>query len=71
MKHWIEQKVNRGYGNDYGIVLKHGDERIISAQKTDKGIILTEECDFNFGVDLTKKEALELVEELKNWINAI
>jgi hypothetical protein len=51
------------------IVLDGGDDRIISATKTEEGIQFTEECDSYFSETFSKEEAIKVVDELKNWIN--
>lgn len=41
---------------------------ILSVQKTEKGFMFMEECDCVHYKEYTKQQALELVEELKQWI---
>lgn len=77
MKHWDkEDKKTAQYMRDddveHGIILSAGsmtDCKILSvAKKKDGGFNFMEECNNCFSLDYTKKEALELIEELKNWI---
>ena len=64
---WIEGSSENGYG-EKGILLKGGDERILSVVKTEKGIQFMEECDGWFSETYSKEDALELINELKNWV---
>ena len=66
MKHWINGKSENGYGLK-GVLLKSG-ERILSVVKTDNGIRFMEECDGHYERTYTTEEALELLDELKEWI---
>jgi len=68
MEHWIEGKSENGYG-EKGILLKEGDERILSVVKNENGIQFMEECDGYFSHTYTKEEALKLVDELREWLN--
>ena len=68
MEHWIEGKSENGYG-EKGILLKEGDERILSVVKNKNGIQFMEECDGYFSHIYTKEEALKLIDELREWIN--
>jgi hypothetical protein len=68
MEHWIEGKSENGYG-EIGILLKEGDERILSVAKKENGIQFMEECDGYFSHTYTKEEALKLVDELREWLN--
>ena len=68
MKHWVERKAEYGYG-EKSIVIREGNERILSVSKDEKGITFMEECDAWFSHIYTNEEALELIEELKDWIN--
>jgi len=68
MEHWIEGKSGKGYG-EKGILLKEGDERILSVVKNENGIRFMEECDGYFSHTYTKEEALKLVDELREWLN--
>ncbi len=70
MKHWIEGKSENGYG-EKGILIKGGDEHILSVVKNEEGIRFMEECDGYFSETYTKEEALELINELREWINAL
>ena len=67
MEHWIKGKSENWYG-EMGILLKEGDERILSVVKKEKGIQFMEECDGHFCHIYTKDEALKLVDELRDWI---
>ena len=51
------------------ITLKGGDRGILSVEKEDGKFKFSEQCDYHFSETYTKEEALELVEELKEWIN--
>lgn len=51
------------------LLLKGGQGCILSVEKTKQGIIFTENCDENYTETYTKKDALKLIEELKDWIN--
>ena len=68
MEHWIEGKSENRYG-EKGILLKEGDERILSVVKNENGIQFMEECDGCFSHTYTKEEALKLVDELREWLN--
>ncbi|MFO0447617.1 MAG: hypothetical protein ACK52I_02815 [Pseudomonadota bacterium] len=68
MKHWIEGRSEHGYG-EKGIILKGGDERILSVCKTREGIQFMEECDGIFNHTFTKEEALDMLDELRKWID--
>ena len=61
MKHW---KVDE-WGN---LNLNGGEGRIIELMPQSSGVGISEMCDGAFGHDYTKAEALEMVEELKQWI---
>jgi len=70
MKHWKEGRPirqNTEQGRE-GLILKGADERILSVAKTDEGFTFLEECDAYFEHEYTKDEALELIDELRNWI---
>ena len=68
MEHWIEGRSGNGY-EEKGILIKGGDERILSVVKNEDGIQFMEECDGCFSETYTKEEALKLVEELREWIS--
>lgn len=78
MKHWTETDITETqYYRDeeatHGIILNSKEERsarrILSVAKRVNGTFnFMEECDNCFYSDYTKKEALELIEELKQWI---
>jgi len=69
MKHWIEGNSENGYG-EKGILIKGGNERILSVVKNEQGIQFMEECDGCFSEIYTKDEAMKLIDELREWINA-
>ncbi len=62
MKYW------KKYGSGTTVNLKGGDGSILDVTKITNGIRFTECCDEHFYADYTKQEALELIEELKQWI---
>lgn len=70
MEYWTEGISENGYG-ERGILIKGGDERILSVVKKEEGIQLMEECDGCFSEVYTKEEALKLIDELRIWINNI
>jgi hypothetical protein len=51
------------------ITIKGGENRILSVSKWDNKVSFCEECDGYYRETFTKEEALQLVEELKEWIN--
>lgn len=67
MKHWEVAKLEQRYGKR--ITLKGCNERILSVTKTDEGMEFMEECDGWFSHTYTKEEVIELLDELKDWIN--
>ena len=67
---WIEGVANNGYG-EKGILMKGGDERILSVVKTKNGIQFMEECDGYHSITESKEDALILIDELREWINKI
>ncbi len=67
MKHWKEERTWSSHITDDAIVLKRC-ERVISVSKDGDCINFAEECDGAFGETYTKDEAIELVEELIEWI---
>jgi hypothetical protein len=69
MEHWIEGKSGNGY-EEKGILIKGGDERILSVVKNEDGIQFMEECDGYFSETYTKENALKLIDELRAWVNA-
>ena len=69
MEYWIKGKSENGWG-EKGILIKSGDERILSVVKNEKGIQFMEEGDGYFKEVYTKEEALKLIDELRAWINA-
>jgi hypothetical protein len=66
MKHWTKGREPVGEGNK-GIILKQN-HQVVSVYKIDGKISITEECDGWYEAEYTKEEALELIEELKQWI---
>ena len=42
---------------------------VLTVEKTSEGFRFAEDCDQYFDIECTKEEALELIEELKEWIN--
>jgi len=69
MEYWIEGKSENGYG-EKGILIKGGDEKILSVVKNEEGIQFMEECDGYFREVYSKEDALKLIDELREWINA-
>ena len=67
MKYWRIGRTECGYGEN-GLILKGDSDHIVSFRKINEGFEIREECDGNFSEIFTKKEVLELVEELKEWI---
>ena len=70
MKYWIEGGSENGYG-EKGILMKGDDQKILSVVKNGDDIRFMEECDGYYCEIYSKEEALELVDELREWINAI
>lgn len=66
---WVEGSTERGYG-EKGIVLKGGDERVLSATVSGGIVRFMEECDGEFSAHYTKEEALQVLDELRDWINS-
>jgi hypothetical protein len=65
---WEEGEVD--YGREkIGLILKGGGRRILSVAKTEEGVEFMEMCDHWFSEVYTKEEALQVIEELKEWIN--
>lgn len=64
---WIEGNADHGHG-EKGILLKGGDESILSVVKIIDIIEFREECDGYFSVQYTKEETLKVVDELREWI---
>ncbi len=64
---WTECKSQNGYGEN-GIVLKGGDNRILSVVKNENGIEFMEECDCYFSETYTKEDALKVIDELREWL---
>jgi len=69
MEYWTEGKSENGYGKK-GILIKGGNKRILSVVKNEEGVQFMEECDGYFSECYTKEDALKLVDELREWINA-
>ena len=69
MRYWKKGKTQDGYGDD-GIILKADRDRILSVCKTDEGIKFTEECDGHFTETFSKEDAIKLIDELREWVNA-
>lgn len=66
MKYWTTGK-NRDYEDC--ILLKGGNKRVLSiTHNKNNNIMFMEECDGYFFENYKKEEALELLEELKNYI---
>lgn len=68
---WRIGKTENGYGEE-GLLLKgekdFDDGRILSVRKDGNYFIFSEECDACFSVTYIKEEALQAIEELKQWI---
>lgn len=64
---WEESYTENGYSKTKGIKLVSS-ERIISVAKTEEGIQFMEECDGVYSHTYSKKDALRLIQELKNYI---
>ncbi len=69
MKYWIEGKSENGHG-EKGILIRGGNERILSVVKNKEGVQFMEECDRYFSESYTKEDALKLIDELRAWISA-
>lgn len=67
MKYWFEGKSEEGRG-DKGIIMKRGSGQLVSVVKNEEGIQFMEECDGHFSADYSREEALELINELKEWV---
>ena len=61
MKHWRSDRSGH-------LILLGGEERIIDVVEANGRVIFGECCDEVYWDDYTKAEALELIEELKQWI---
>lgn len=79
MKHWNEfNSVIKYLGKDASsdlhktknIVLNKGENRILSVTKSEDGIQFMEECDRYYRHTYTKAEALELINELLDWVES-
>jgi hypothetical protein len=67
MKHWVYER--HTYSHNSGIVLKKED-RILSIGIIDGHVCIMEECDGNFGADMTCDEAIEAFQEAIEWIKS-
>jgi hypothetical protein len=71
MKYWKKGNNSNGYGEE-AIILKCDDDyedRVLSVtHKKDGKVMFMEECDGHFSVSFTKQEAVEMVNELLNFI---
>lgn len=69
MEKWKIGRTENGYGAE-GIILKGGDGQILSVLKNDTGFVFREECDGYFLETYSKEDALKIIDELRDWINA-
>lgn len=67
MKYWKEGKSENGYGPK-GLILKGEDERVLSIVRSGDTFTFREECDGVFSENFSKNQALEMVEELRQFI---
>jgi Fe-S cluster biogenesis protein NfuA len=71
MKYWKKGNNSNGYGEE-AIILKcdddYGDRVLSVTQEEDGKVMFMEECDGCFSVSFTKQEAVEMVNELLNFI---
>lgn len=70
MKYWEEGRTETGHG-DNGFLLTVGDvDRIFSiVKKTNGNVVITEECDAYFSIELTKDDAVAMFKEAIDIVN--
>lgn len=69
MEYWKEERVDRGHGIE-GIVLPDddGETNVFSVSKEDEFFFFTEERDAWGTAHFTKEQALQMIDELREWI---
>ena len=70
MKHWkpYPETSDTPIGNK--IILSQNDRVVCIGRTKDDRFIISEECDACFGAEYDKAEMLELIDELRQWVEA-